>query len=198
MTMKPAKQRIAGHCLRSPSVTSVAGFATTILASSSAMMPRKSPTPAEIANLRFFGIELMMYSRILKTEMRKKITPEQNTAASACCQLYLCSNTTVNAKNALSPHPRRQRDGIIGVERHHQRRCGGGDAGGDEHRALVHARAAEDLRIHKHDVDHGEKGRDAGEKFRANVGPALMQAEIALDKRALAYRLCRLRHEIPS
>src|SRR5262249_33232418 len=90
ITTKPAKQRIAGHCLRSPSVTSVAGFATTIFASSSAMMPRNSPTPAEIANLRFFGIELMMYSRILKIEMRKKITPEQNTAPTACCQLYFC------------------------------------------------------------------------------------------------------------
>src|SRR5262245_13143743 len=101
--MKPARQRIAGHCLRSPSVTSVAGLATTILASSSAMMPRKSPTPAEIANLRFFGMELMMYSRILNTEMRKNSTPEQNTPASACCQVYLWASTTVNAKNALSP-----------------------------------------------------------------------------------------------
>jgi hypothetical protein len=34
-------------------------------------------------------MELMMYSRILKAEMRKKITPEQNTPASACCQVYL-------------------------------------------------------------------------------------------------------------
>ena len=103
--MKPKRQRIAGHCLRSPRVTSVAGFATTILASSSAMMPRKRPTPAEIANFRFFEIELMMYSRMLKIEIRKKITPEQNTPASACCQLYLCSSTTVKAKNALSPMP---------------------------------------------------------------------------------------------
>src|SRR5215831_3431852 len=87
--MKPARQRIAGHCLRSPSVTSVAGLATTILASSSAMIPRKSPTPAEIANLRFLGIELMMYSRILNTEMRKNSTPEQNTPASAATLVTL-------------------------------------------------------------------------------------------------------------
>jgi hypothetical protein len=47
----------------------------------------------------------MMYSRILKIEIRKKMTPEQNTAASACCQLYLWPSTTVNAKKALSPMP---------------------------------------------------------------------------------------------
>ena len=52
-------------------------------------MPRNSPTPAEIANFRFRGIELMMYSRIRKIDSRKKSTPEQNTAASACCQVYL-------------------------------------------------------------------------------------------------------------
>ena len=31
----------------------------------------------------------MTYSRMRKIEIRKKITPEQNTAASACCQEYL-------------------------------------------------------------------------------------------------------------
>src|SRR5262249_4510784 len=39
------------------------------------------------------------------TEMRKNSTPEQNTPASACCQVYLWASTTVNAKNALSPMP---------------------------------------------------------------------------------------------
>ena len=52
-------------------------------------MARKSPTPAEMASLRFFGIALMTYSRMRKIEMRKNRTPEQNTAASACCQVYL-------------------------------------------------------------------------------------------------------------
>src|SRR5262249_48646472 len=193
--MKPARQRIAGHCLRSPSVTSVAGFATTSLASSSAMMPRKSPTPAEIANLRFFGIELMMYSRILKTEMRKNSTPEQNTPASACCQVYLWASTTVNAKNA--PHARRERDRIIGIERHHQGRDRGRDAGRDEHRALVHARIAEDLRVDEDDVDHGEEGRDAGDEFGADIAAALGQAEIAIEKRSLARRLGRVGHVTP-
>ena len=68
-------------------------------------MPRNSPTPADIASLTFRGIELMMYSRMRKIEMKKKITPEQNTAASACCQVYFIVKTTVKAKNALSPMP---------------------------------------------------------------------------------------------
>ena len=68
-------------------------------------MPRNSPTPAEIASFKFFGIELMMYSRMRKIEIRKKITPEQNTAASACCQVYFRVKTTVKAKKALSPMP---------------------------------------------------------------------------------------------
>ena len=90
---------------RSPSVTSVAGLAVTIFASSSAMMPRNRPTPAEIASFKFLGIELMMYSRMRNIEIRKKITPEQNTAASACCQVNFIVSTTVKAKNALRPMP---------------------------------------------------------------------------------------------
>ena len=68
-------------------------------------MPRNRPTPADMANFRFFGIELMMYSRMRKIEIRKKMTPEQNTAASACCQVYFMVSTTENAKKALSPMP---------------------------------------------------------------------------------------------
>ena len=68
-------------------------------------MPRNRPTPAEMANFRFRGIELMMYSRMRNTEIRKKITPEQNTAASACCQVYFMVSTTVKAKKAFSPMP---------------------------------------------------------------------------------------------
>ena len=47
----------------------------------------------------------MMYSRMRKIEIRKKITPEQNTAASACCQVYFIVKTTVKAKKAFSPMP---------------------------------------------------------------------------------------------
>jgi hypothetical protein len=59
------------------------------LASSSAMIPRKSPTPADTASFRFCGIESMTYCRIGNTEIKKNSTPEQNTAASACCQVFV-------------------------------------------------------------------------------------------------------------
>src|SRR5262249_51110922 len=151
--MKPARQRIAGHCLRSPSVTSVAGLATTILASSSAMMPRKSPTPAEVANLRFFGIELMMYSRMLKMEVRKKQHPRAEHAGERLLPGVFVAEHHGEREERIEPHARRERDGIIGVERHHQGRDCGRDAGRDEHRALVHARIAEDLRVDEDDID---------------------------------------------
>ena len=70
-------------------MTSVAGLATTTLASSSAMMPRNSPTPAETASFKFCGIDSMTYWRMRNTEIKKNSTPEQNTAASACCHVYL-------------------------------------------------------------------------------------------------------------
>lgn len=63
------------------------------------------PTPADTASLRFCGIESMTYCRIRNTEMRKNSTPEQNTAASACCHVYLYVSTTVKAKKALMPMP---------------------------------------------------------------------------------------------
>jgi hypothetical protein len=85
--MKPKRQSAAGPAARSPSVTSVAGAATTILVSLKAMMPRKSPMPAEIASLRLFGIALTIASRMGKTEISRKIAPEQNTPASACCHV---------------------------------------------------------------------------------------------------------------
>ena len=89
ISTKPRRHSTGGQLLRSPSVTSVAGCATTILASSSAMIARNRPTPAEIASFRFFGIASMMYSRTRNSDSAKNSAPEQNTAASACCHEYL-------------------------------------------------------------------------------------------------------------
>jgi hypothetical protein len=97
----------------------------------------------------------------------------------------------------IEPHARRERDGIIGVERHHQGRDRGRDAGRDEDRALVHARIAEDLRVDEDDVDHGEESRDAGDELGAHIAAALGQAEIAIEKRSLARRLGRVGHLTP-
>ena len=144
-------------------------------------MPRNSPTPAEIASFRFFGIELMMYSRIRKIEIRKKITPEQNTAASACCQVYFIVKHDGEGEERIEPHAGRQRDRVIGIERHHHGGDRGGNAGGDEHRALVHAGIAENLRIDEDDVDHRQERGQAGDEFGADVAARLVQAEQAIE-----------------
>ena len=46
-------------------------------------------TPAETASLRLCGIASITYWRMRNTEIRRNSTPEQNTAASPCCQEYL-------------------------------------------------------------------------------------------------------------
>jgi hypothetical protein len=97
----------------------------------------------------------------------------------------------------IEPHAWRKRDGIIGVERHHQGRDRGRDAGGDEHRALVHARIAQDLRVDEDDVDHGEESRNPGDELGTHIAAALAQAEIAIEKRSLARRLGRVGHLTP-
>ena len=54
-----------------------------------AMISKKKPTPAETASFRFVGIDRMMYSRSRVAVMTSASTPETNTKASACCQVYL-------------------------------------------------------------------------------------------------------------
>ena len=73
-------------------------------------------------------------------------------------------------EEGVEPHAGRQRDRVIGVKPHHQRRHRGGDAGRDEHRALVHAGLAEDRRVDEHDVDHRQKRGQAGDEFGADIG----------------------------
>ena len=89
ISTKPASASTGGHSLRLPSVTSVAGWSATMPDCWSAMMPRNRPTPAETASFRFCGIDVMMYSRSLVAVMISASTPEMNTKASACCQVYL-------------------------------------------------------------------------------------------------------------
>src|SRR6266702_3510665 len=138
ISTRPMRQRMAGHCVRSPSVTSMAGLATTIFACSSAMMPRKSPTPAEMASLRFPGMALMTYSRMRNTDRMKKRTPEQNTAAGqGLLPAIFIGQYDRECEKGIEPHARRERDRIVGVERHHQRGHRRRDASRDEHGALV-------------------------------------------------------------
>jgi hypothetical protein len=86
MTKKPAMASRVGADRRSPSVTKVAGLATTMPAFLSAMMPRKRPMPAEIAMRCEVGMASTMSSRTCVTLRMRKSTPEMKTAPSATCQ----------------------------------------------------------------------------------------------------------------
>jgi hypothetical protein len=81
----------------------------------------------------------------------------------------------------IEPHAGRQRDRVIGVEAHHQRRDRRRNAGRDEHRAGVHAGLAQDRRVDEHDVDHREKRRQPGDEFDADTGALLLQAKITVE-----------------
>jgi hypothetical protein len=58
------------------------------------------------------------------------------------------------------PDARGERDRIVGVKPHDDGARRRGEAGGDEHRANVHAGLLQDRRIDEHDVGHGEEGRE--------------------------------------
>jgi hypothetical protein len=103
----------------------------------------------------------------------------------------------VNAKKGVEPHPRRERNGVVGVESHYQRRYCGGYAGRDEYSTFVHARIPENLRVHEHDVDHGQKSRQAGNELGVDVGTVFSQPEIAINNRPFL-RLCNIGHRSPS
>ena len=95
MAMKPAATSSTGGLDTSPRVTSVAGWATTMPAFLSAMMPRKSPMPAEIASLSDCGTALTTQSRAGDRLSSRNSVPDRKTAPSATCQWKPICPTTV-------------------------------------------------------------------------------------------------------
>ena len=94
MTMKPHTARMTDGAVSAPSVTSVAGWATTMPAFFSAMMPRNRPMPAEIAIFRLRGMALMTHSRTGRMVRMMNSTPDRNTAPSATCHVCPMPSTT--------------------------------------------------------------------------------------------------------
>lgn len=94
MRRKPKTARRAAGSRRLPSVSRVSGWSTTIPAFLSAMMPRKSPIPAEIASFCEVGIASTTHSRTLVRVRRRKRTPEMKTAPSATSQVCPMPFTT--------------------------------------------------------------------------------------------------------
>ena len=66
------------------SVTLVAGWAATMPALLSAMMARNNPMPAAMALRSECGMPLISQTRMPEKVRNRKITPEMNTAPSAC------------------------------------------------------------------------------------------------------------------
>ncbi|MNN66142.1 hypothetical protein D3C81_1816990 [compost metagenome] len=92
---KPRMARIGSGLVRSPRPTRVAGLATTMAASFSAISARNRPMPAAIAERSSRGMLLMIHSRMRKIEIRKNMHAERNTAPSATCQVWPMCRTTV-------------------------------------------------------------------------------------------------------
>ena len=82
-----------GEC-RSPSVTAVAGEATTMPALLSAIRARNRPMPTVIASRSDCGMPLMICSRIRSTVTSMNRQPEMKTAPSAACQVKPIAPTT--------------------------------------------------------------------------------------------------------
>ncbi|MOA23163.1 hypothetical protein D3C78_1437670 [compost metagenome] len=80
-------------------------------------------------------------------------------------------------EEGVQAHAGGEGDRIVGDQAHDRRADGRGQAGGDEDRALVHARRAEDARVDEQDIGHGQEGGDPGEDLRAHIGVVCVQLE---------------------
>ena len=80
-------------------------------------------------------------------------------------------------EEGVQAHAGGEGDGIVGDQTHHRRTDGGGQAGGDEHRPLVHAGLAEDGRVDEEDVGHGQEGGQTGQDFGAHRGVMRFELE---------------------
>ena len=73
-------------------------------------------------------------------------------------------------EEGVQAHARCQRDRVVGDQTHDRRADGCRQAGGDEHRAVVHAGLGEDARVDEEDVGHRQEGGDAGQDLGAQRG----------------------------
>ena len=79
-------------------------------------------------------------------------------------------------------HARRQCDGVIGVKPHDERGYRGGDAGGKHNSIRRHSRLRQNLRVHHHDVGHGDERRQTAEQFLFYGRLVLSQPEVTVDE----------------
>ena len=82
----------------------------------------------------------------------------------------------------VEPHAGGERDGVVGVKPHDDGARRGGKAGGDEHRAMIHASLLEDRRVDEHDVGHSEEGREPGAELGPDRRSGRREAEEAVER----------------
>ena len=82
----------------------------------------------------------------------------------------------------VQPHARGQGEGIVGEQGHEQGSGAGGQSGGGKDRAPVHAGGAQNGRVDRQDIRHGDKGGQAGEELPADRGAVLLQMKEPVGK----------------
>ena len=175
---------------RSPSVTSVVGSAATMPAFCRPISARNRPMPAAMPSFRLKGMALISHSRSGVTEMmRNKRAGEEHDAER---ELPIAAELRHHGEGEIGvePHARRERDGVVGVEAHDDGGERRGEAGRDEHRAMVHAGLLQDRRVDEHDVGHGEEGGEAGAELGGDIGAGRREAEIAIERGLAVLRGC--------
>ncbi|MDT4862621.1 hypothetical protein FQZ97_972860 [compost metagenome] len=80
-------------------------------------------------------------------------------------------------EEGVEAHARRQGDRVVGQQAHDRRTDGRRQAGGNEHRALVHAGFGEHVGVDEEDVGHGQEGGETGEDLAAYRGVMRFEVE---------------------
>ncbi len=80
-------------------------------------------------------------------------------------------------EECVQAHARCQAHRPVGVQAHEQAAECGGDAGGDERRAVVDAGVGHDVRVDEDDVRHGDEGGHPGDQFGAYGAAVLLEFE---------------------
>ena len=142
ISAKPMAASSTGSDFRSPMVTSVAGWATTILAFCRAMMARNRPMPAAMPSFIDMGIALTIHSRTLTQRQRQEDEARDEDRAERRLPRIAHALHDAEGEVGVEPHARRERDGIIRIEAHEGAAERGGQARRHEHGAEIHARDA--------------------------------------------------------
>ncbi|KAI1696490.1 hypothetical protein Ddc_20405 [Ditylenchus destructor] len=85
----------------------------------------------------------------------------------------------------VQTHARRQAHRPVGVQAHQQATQRGGNAGGNERRAVVNAGVGHDIGVDEDDVGHGDEGGKAGDQLGPHCGAMQAQFEQAFQPAVL-------------